>query len=172
MKNQKNYMKKVRGSLIVIFLFLASITTSSAAEIEWHSYDEGMELAASEGMVAMVYFHSSSCYWCTQMNSKTFADPDVIGLTKNFVCIEVKGDRNLLSRYHVTGYPTTIFLDSNGSEILRLPGYQDATPFKTYMEAILDGRPPSTTNSSPDHSITLLLLIIAGLWLYLRRIKC
>ena len=162
-------MKKILISLIVIFiLFLASIPANGAATIEWHSYDEGMKLAASEGRIAMVYFHSNSCYWCTQMNSKTLVDPDVIGLTRNFVCIEVQGNRSLVSKYHVTGYPTTIFLDSDGNELLRLPGYRDAPTFKSYLKAILEGHPPPATNNAPDFGISLLLLIIAGLWLYLR----
>jgi thioredoxin-related protein len=166
----KKSMKKVRISFLVIFLLLLSIPATIAGTIEWHAYDEGIKLVASEG-VAMIYFHSDSCYYCRQMESTTFSDPEIIALSGNIVCIDANGDRNLLARYYVRSYPTILFVDPDGEEIFRLIGYRDPPTFKASVEAVLEGNPPPTTSESPACGVLILLGVIAGLWLYLRRTK-
>ena len=132
-------MKKVQISLIITLILLLSIPTINAAEIEWHDYDEGMNLAASEGRIAMIYFHSDKCPACIRLDSTTFSDPKIIELSSNFVCVDVKGDRKVLAKYYVRAYPTIVFVGLEGEEIFRLPGYREAPAFTAYAEAILEG---------------------------------
>ncbi|MCW7076023.1 MAG: thioredoxin fold domain-containing protein [Candidatus Syntrophoarchaeum sp.] len=162
-------MKKLRISFLVIFLLLLFIPATFAGTIEWHTYDEGMKLAASEGGVAMIYFHSDSCYYCRQMESTTLSDPEIIALSGKMICIDANGDRNLLARYYVRSYPTILFVDPDGEEIFRLIGYRDPPTFKTYVEAILEGNPPPTSTESPACGVLIVLGVITGLWIYLRQ---
>ena len=112
-------------------------------EIEWMSYEEGMEEANKTGKPVLLYFCYSSAPLCKYTDEKIFSDKNVIKKSKNFVMINVDvGDeknKNIVFRYRLqyimynyqNNYypylPTVIFL-KNGEILHRLITYDVYDP--------------------------------------------
>ncbi|VFQ44285.1 thioredoxin family protein [Desulfoluna butyratoxydans] len=100
--------------------------------IQWKSYQEGVDLAASSGRKIYVNFHAAWCKYCTLMAETTFQSEKVIAyLNENFVPVQVDADREkeLARKYRVRGLPYSLFLDENGAQISFMNGYLDAETF-------------------------------------------
>ena len=103
----------------------------SAAEITWHSYDEGMQIAGEQNKPAMIDVYTSWCRYCKDLDRLVYPDPNVIRLADDFVCIKIDADkqRDLAAQYNPRGgVPVVIFLRSDGTEVHRLGGYPRGGP--------------------------------------------
>jgi len=131
----------MRNALISLVAALACLlladTTAFAVEstpggIQWKSYQEGVDLAASSGRKIYINFHAAWCKYCTLMADTTFQSKKVIAfLNENFVPVRVDADREkvLARKYRVRGLPYSLFLDENGTQISFMNGYLDADTF-------------------------------------------
>jgi thiol:disulfide interchange protein len=108
-------------------------------EIAWTDYDNGLRLAKKEGKPSMIYFTAVWCGWCKKLEKEAFRVPEVIELSRKFVCIKVDGDKQheLIDRHEVAEYPTVIFCDSQGKDALRIPDYVPAEDFLAKMKTAL-----------------------------------
>lgn len=102
-----------------------------ADRITWLSYDQGMAQAQKEGKRALLDFMAEWCGWCKKMDKDVYTNPSVIALSGKYVFIKIDADQrpDLTKKYEVSGFPTTVLLDSGGREIGRIPGYVDASRF-------------------------------------------
>ncbi len=94
--------------------------------------------AKEQGKPVFVYARSESCGWCKKFEEETFTNESVIKtLNGNFilVSIDVYKQNNESRNFRVRGTPAEIFLDSNGTEIKRIPGYTDT---ETFLNTIND----------------------------------
>lgn len=76
--------------------------------------------------------NSSACGWCKKFEDETFRNRSVIKiLSENFILVSIDVDKQKdeIRDLGVYGTPTEIFLDSNGIEIKRIPGYMDTEIF-------------------------------------------
>ena len=110
------------------------------ASIHWMRYDEGLAKAKKEGKHIFANFTTAWCGYCKKMNATTFVDPEIVRMMNdNFIAVKIDGDsrdtlnidgykiteRNLTrSEYRVSGYPTYWFLESDGTKLGALRGYQ------------------------------------------------
>jgi len=87
----------------------------------------------------MIDFYTDWCGYCEDMDRDTYGDSRVIEKSKDFVSIKVDGDdrQDLINSYIITGYPTIVFLNSQGTEINRVPGYVPPGPFLDEMDKAL-----------------------------------
>ncbi len=95
--------------------------------------------AKAQGKPVFVYARSESCGWCKKFEEETFTNESVIKtLNGNFilVSIDVYNQKNETRNFRVHGTPTEIFLDSNGTEIKRIPGYTDTETFLNTINKI------------------------------------
>jgi thioredoxin-related protein len=95
--------------------------------------------AKAQGKPVFVYARSESCGWCKKFEEETFTNQSVIKtLNGNFilVSIDVYNQKNETRNFRVHGTPTEIFLDSNGTEIKRIPGYTDTETFLNTINKI------------------------------------
>jgi len=77
------------------------------------------------------------------LDASTFKNQDLIELSKkNFINLKIDGEsdygRPLFEKFHGTGYPLIIFLDSDGNELDRFYGYLPAYEFIIKMNNVLD----------------------------------
>ncbi|MDO9392278.1 MAG: DUF255 domain-containing protein, partial [bacterium] len=94
------------------------------------------------------------CHWCKVMDEKTYVDPAGAGLMKeSFVAVKLNAERenivnfkgkayteiDLARNFDVSGYPTTLFLASDGTVIGKIPGYIEAPVFKKILEYLTSG---------------------------------
>lgn len=133
-------MNKLITVLICSFMFCSFFVVSAYAEISWvDSMDEGLTIAKNQGKPIMIDFYTDWCFWCKKLDSETYSDSKVQELADSFVCIKIDGDKDRANtaKYKVNGYPTIVFLNKNGKEIYRSPGYVDAPTLIRAMEKAL-----------------------------------
>ena len=94
--------------------------------IAWYSYDEGMKIAQGQNKPVMIDVYTDRCPWCKELDRVVYADPDVIDLADQFVCIKFNADKHsdLAAKYNPAGgVPAIVFLRSDGTETYRT-GYK------------------------------------------------
>ena len=86
-------------------------------EIEWLSYDEGLQAAERSGKPVCLVFYTESCPHCTAY-SKVFHDDAVVDKAKSFVMVRLNKNehKELSSEYAPDGeyIPRTYFLSATG----------------------------------------------------------
>jgi thiol:disulfide interchange protein DsbD len=72
----------------------------------------------------MLYFWQKRCPSCDELKEKTFTDPQIVELSEQFTTLSIDGTqsgdpqiREMLREYGVYGFPTIIFLDSDGNVV-------------------------------------------------------
>lgn len=118
--------------------FSEALASEPAAAVQWKAYDAGLNLAKTQQKPVFVEFFATWCGYCKKMDKEVFSNKNVQKLLNQyFVAIrvtessenEVKYQNNtvtekqLTSMSGVTGFPTLMFLDTEGNEITKLPGY-------------------------------------------------
>jgi len=106
------------------------------AEMQWQKYSTDVfETARQENRPIIIDFYADWCIPCKELDQYTFADPEVIRLSKNFALfkIDLTGTvspeiKTVQEKFNIKGVPTIIFITGNGREIedLRLLGFEKA----------------------------------------------
>src|SRR5881397_4325593 len=90
-------------------------------EIKWQDWSkDAFEKAKLEQKPILLDIFGSWCHWCHVMDKTSYSDPTVADLvTKNFVAVRVDTDKrpDVNRRYNMGGWPSTVFLDSEGKVI-------------------------------------------------------
>jgi len=99
-----------------------------------------IEAAKAQGKPVFVYARSQVCGWCKKFEAETFTNKTVIKrLKENFILlsIDVYEQRSESIDLRVHSTPTEIFLNENGIEIKRIPGYTETQPFLDTINEII-----------------------------------
>jgi thioredoxin:protein disulfide reductase len=119
----------------------AGIGNASIGSIQWIPYSDAMLSRASrEAKPVFIDFYADWCLPCKELDKHTFAAPEVIDRSRNFIML--KADltsandpqmETLREKFQAKGVPTLIFLKPDGQEIASLRG----TGFES-REVLLD----------------------------------
>jgi len=112
-------------------------------EISWiDNFQQGLQLAQHEEKIVMVDFRTDWCEWCKTLDTTTYTDAKVIKFLSNLICVKVDAEKDVLTsrKYRIYGYPSILFLRSNGQEIDRIVGYYSADEFLKTAKDILAGK--------------------------------
>ena len=102
--------------------------------------EPALETAKVQGKPVFVYARSQDCGYCKKFEAETFTNKTVIKtLNENFilVSIDVYKQKSERINFRVYGTPTEIFLDKNGMELKRIPGYTETQPFLDTINEII-----------------------------------
>jgi len=128
----------------VLVLPVACDRGSVDSEVNWlYDYDEALTRAQSENKPVMIDFWADWCYWCNELDSKTYSD-DQVGqfLNENFVCLKDDVSKSNLGQIYRIGYsiPVILFLNPDGSVIPGglLRGYRNAEVFLQEAKAVYE----------------------------------
>jgi len=106
----------------------------------------------SAGKPSMLDFYADWCVSCKEMEKFTFSDPRVqarlaqLGLLRADVTANNRDDQALLKRFGLFGPPGIIFFDSQGREVLRVVGYENADRFLARLDRVST---PAAQNAVP-----------------------
>lgn len=141
------------GTLLIGFLLQSESTTESAgnSSVTWYAFDEAVVLAKRDNKKILIDVYTDWCGWCKKMDSEVYANPAVVNaLSSSFISVKLNAEsskpfvfqgRSLTEESFaagagVTGYPTTIFLDSESAPITLVPGYITADRFVPILQYI------------------------------------
>jgi thioredoxin-related protein len=99
-----------------------------------------LEAAKAQGKPIFVYARSQVCGWCKKFEAETFMNETVIKtLNENFILlsIDVYEQKNESTNLRVRSTPTEIFLNENGIETKRIPGYTETQSFLETINEII-----------------------------------
>lgn len=102
------------------------IGKKSSENVNWRSYDEGMEIAKSENKKIFLTFTSKTDPFSEVMENNTFKDPRIVEyLNKNYVPVKVdfNSDQKLASDFRVAQTPHMWFVKNDGERIGKQKGF-------------------------------------------------
>jgi uncharacterized protein YyaL (SSP411 family) len=104
--------------------------------VQWQiKFEEALKQAKQQGKPVLVDVMATWCEPCKHMQRDVWSRPDVGELSKSFVPVQVDGDlrSDLKAKLGVHGYPVTIFLSPEGTEIERVLA---AVPYEDMLKAM------------------------------------
>ncbi len=119
------------------------------APIGWKRVEEAMAAAEKSGKKVLIDISAPWCPWCLRMQKEVYVDSAVVAYLKaHFEYARLNGEDNarrltfrgydlteaeLAQALGLTGYPTTVFLESDGTYITRVPGF---VPTETFLQIL------------------------------------
>ncbi|MCO4763711.1 MAG: thioredoxin family protein [Myxococcales bacterium] len=85
----------------------------------------------------LVKFEAAWCGPCRKLGKEVFHTPNGRKLTRDFIAVRVDFDapanRGFIEKYVVLGLPTTAVLEPDGTQVLRIMGYDGKAPFERLL---------------------------------------
>jgi thioredoxin-related protein len=102
-------------------------TARLASAVKWRStYEQAREQASRAKLPLLLDIGTEACYWCKQLDVRTFANPEIAHLlNKRFVSLKIDArdpaNLHLVQVLRIHSYPTLVFAHHDG----RILGYQE-----------------------------------------------
>lgn len=116
-------------------------TVVEAQEIAFvTNYDSALAVAQQKGQKVLIDFYTDWCKWCKTLDTITYIDSAVIEYSNTIVFAKINAEVDTLTaqKYKVSGYPTIVLVNDDGSEIDRIGGYLEPDEFLETVENYLN----------------------------------
>lgn len=142
-------MQKFSGVMIaIISCALAAVAPAAplSPPIVWHPWsDQLFTQARADKRFVLLDLEAIWCHWCHVMDQTTYQDQDVKRLiAEQYIAVRVDQDADpaLAARYQDYGWPATIVLAADGSEIVKRRGYLPPAAMASLLAAIIKDPSP------------------------------
>jgi thioredoxin 1 len=130
-------------SLAYPFNDISGSETETGISFHQGTWEEALKLAEKEGKPIFLDISASWCGPCKKLKASTFPDVEVGKFyNANFINVMVDGEKGegieLARKYEIRGYPSLIFVDSNGELIAQTTGYRNPEQFIEIGEVIIN----------------------------------
>ena len=140
-------MKKL-GLLMILISIIVVFSCSSGKKplpdkiVFQTDYDAALKMATDEHKPMIIDFYTDWCKWCKVLDTVTYVDPLVIGMSADdiFVKVNAEVDTALARKYSIAGYPTVVVAGPDGREKDRIWGYLPPTDFYNQVQLYLQGK--------------------------------
>ena len=86
-------MNKILVTCLVLMNLFLSIN-SSAQEIEWYSWEDGIEKALKEDKIIVVNVFKDNCYWCKVMDTVVYSNNKIKErINKNYIPVKLNTEK-------------------------------------------------------------------------------
>jgi len=136
-------------NIVIAFVLLFSSGICKAQvkeEINFQnvSIDQAFEVAKKENKLVFIDYSTKGCKPCKQMEIEIFVLHEVAKLVnENFVSVKIDPVKNKAEEkrakevYSITGFPTFIFLNSEGKILKEYSGYRNKEEFLSLIKEAL-----------------------------------
>ncbi len=104
------------------------------------SYEDGLAQARATSKLVFIDFNTTWCTPCRKLEKETFSKPEVQAVLSKMVSMSIDAESKaglpLSQKFHISGYPEMLVLDSSGKELGRISGFQPPEKFLARMETI------------------------------------
>ena len=140
-------------SLAALLVLTSWLPAGEKGTLKWLRFDTGLQEAKKSNKKVLIDVYTDWCGWCKKMDANTYNNAAVAEyLANNFSVVRLnaespdkltyKGERyteqQLSYAFGINGYPSTIFLRSDGEPITVLPGYAEAADFRVILSYIAE----------------------------------
>src|SRR3954465_8662924 len=119
-----------RASLGVCLLLSCAGSLLAADEINWRNdYARALKEAQEKGRPLLVDVGTENCYWCKQLDQRTFKDPELVKLlNERCIPLRIDGSSNkyLVQALRIQSYPTLVFAGPDGTIVAYKEGFLEA----------------------------------------------
>jgi uncharacterized protein len=156
-------MQKILWALTLL-MSSAAHAAATPAPISWHAWNDSLFAEAhAQQRFVLLDLEAIWCHWCHVMDQTTYEDPAVTQLiAQRFIAVKVDQDSDpaLAVRYQDYGWPATIVLAADGTEIVKRRGYLPPQAMASMLAAIIkDPTPgPSVQAASEVHPAVSAIL--------------
>ncbi len=149
----------LRITLFVCCLFISILPATAQrsktlveAPINWLTFEQALNKASGNGRPVLVDVYAVWCSWCAKSQTEVYTVETIqdylaanfeisrLDIEKSDDAVSFKGftltSAELAAGLGAEATPTTVFLDSDGGYITRLPGYVDAEEFMHILRFI------------------------------------
>jgi len=143
-------MKKIAivlVSLLAISLSHSMVNANNSESINTtvfkvNTYNEALALAKEQNKPILVDISASWCGYCKRMKKNVYTNSEVASyLNNNFITIAIDGEVgegiDMAKKYNVTGYPTFVFINPDGSLLHKTAGYHSTKEFIKLGESVI-----------------------------------
>lgn len=104
------------------------------------SLEKALDRAAKQDRIIFIDFCTAWCGACRKLDEDTWSDGKVIEqLKKKTIPLKLDADKDqrLRDKYQIEAYPTLLFLNSDGSILARIVGYQIPAQFIKTLQGVM-----------------------------------
>lgn len=143
---------------LIIFLLGISLGSANAAKedtlVKWQSFDASSQTSAKKNnKLILLNMEAVWCHWCHVMDKKTYSDPAVADyLAEHFVSAREDSDArpDLANRYRAFGWPATIIMKADGTELVKRAGYISPENMLSLLKAVVKDPTPEAAAAIPS----------------------
>lgn len=121
--------------LVLIFIMGAPVL---AGEIEWRTdYTLARQEALQKNLPILIDFYTDNCFWCKQMDHRTFRDPTLNATIKESwipLRINARKEPILTDVLKIRSFPTLVFAGPDGNILGFLEGFIEAPALVAQLE--------------------------------------
>src|SRR5262249_54771103 len=132
----------------VLLAWLALIGSIHAQSVQWQTdYSKARQLAKEKGLPLLLNVGTPDCFWCKQLDTRTFKDAGVVRLlNERFVPLKVDATKSpyLVNALRIESYPTIVYGSSDGKILGYQEGFLEADALKEKLLNLL------TSVGTPD----------------------
>lgn len=128
-------------------LVAAAASDADGSTVHWNTAWNQVLFAQAqrEHRYVLLDLQAVWCHWCHVMEAQTYADPQVAKLIgEHYVAVKVDQDSDpeLSNRYGDWGWPATIILAPDGSELVKRRGFIPPQNMASLLQAVVDDPTP------------------------------